>query len=392
MAAFLSTPFQWSFMVDGELLAVPFAIWGIAFAARGLTCAGTRGSVYLAASGAFAIAALCVKQNFADVFVFTTALAVFRLVGGSTGLGKTLASAGAFALGCVTALAASVAWTAAHRTHLRDVWYALYQFRLDAASHGGPRAVSLDRLTSLGSAAVLSGVAISAVAALAVCWTPNHRDAAVGALVIVLLFDIFSVMAGTNYWLHYLIQPSAPVAILLGLMIARGAPLVPVGLLMAGLALVGLVVAWTAPPQTAEEQVGAAIGRASTDHDDMVTLFGRADVNLAAGLQSPYPYLWALPAKTRDPGYHRLSALLSGPNAPTWVVAWQSLSPHPGPGTLGAAIQSHYRLDARICGRAIYLRNGLDRSTPVAVSRHSATVASRCQSVTRLPAILRSMP
>ena len=56
-------------------------------------------------------------------------------------------------------------------------------------------------------------------------------------------------------------------------------------------------------------------------------LFGNADVQQASGLPSPYEQLWTLPMRTLDPHLAQLRAVLRGPAAPTWVVAWGDLDP-----------------------------------------------------------------
>ncbi len=65
------------------------------------------------------------------------------------------------------------------------------------------------------------------------------------------------------------------------------------------------------------EQVIDLVGLADAA-DQRVSDFGEAQVNLAAGLPSPYAYLWSLPIKTRDPHLADLYAVLAGPAAPTW--------------------------------------------------------------------------
>ena len=118
---------------------------------------------------------------------------------------------------------------------------------------------------------------------------------------------------------------------------------------------------------------------------------GRSNVSYAAGLPSPYPYLWVLPARTRDPGSARLKELLAGPAAPTWVVAIRRGHRPPLPGSLGATILQHYRLVARICGKRVYLNKAVQRRPPTPHTRPDATRASRCESVTALPHLLREL-
>lgn len=113
-AALLSTPFHWSFMVDGELLAAPFVACGIALVVRGGTTEGLRSLLLYGAGGAAAVAALLTKQNMADVFVFVAALVTMRVLSRSVGLGLALTHVAAFAAGAVGFGAVVAGWTVAH--------------------------------------------------------------------------------------------------------------------------------------------------------------------------------------------------------------------------------------------------------------------------------------
>ena len=39
-------------------------------------------------------------------------------------------------------------------------------------------------------------------------------------------------------------------------------------------------------------------------------------------MPSPYDQLWSLPMRTLDPDLRRLTALVDGPDRPTWLVEW----------------------------------------------------------------------
>jgi len=391
-AALLSTPFHWSFMVDGELMAAPFVAAGIGCVITGLAADGRRGLLLSCAGGVAAGAAILTKQNIADVFVFMAAVVAMGLLLRSISLRKAARHSGAFLVGVVGVGAVVAVWTIAHGTSLGAVYYAMYPFRFDAAAatSSGTTAISWGRLASMGTAAVLSGLALLAVWVAISGVRRRHRDAPVLALLVVLVFDLFSVAAGTNYWLHYLIQPVVPVAALTGILVARGSLVRFLSVFAVVTALVGWVVLLISPPQTAEELVGEAIAEASSPQDSIVTLPGRSNVNFAAGLPSPYPYLWALPARTLDPGGVELKKLLGGPRAPTWLVSHR-VRRSPRPGSVGASIADHYREVARICGRVVYVNKNVTRPQPAAQPRPDATRASQCESVTVLPHVLREL-
>ena len=159
-AGLLSTPFHWSFMVDGELLAAPFVAAGIGCLLSGLSADGRRGWMLSFAGGAAEAAAILTKQNIADIPVFATVLLLAGLLLGSFTLGKVVTHAAAFLSGVVVSGGVIAAWTVAHGTSLGSVFYAMYQFRIDAAqaTSRGQAGISWHRLLDLGVAALLSGL------------------------------------------------------------------------------------------------------------------------------------------------------------------------------------------------------------------------------------------
>ncbi len=383
-AALLSTPYQWSFMVDGELLAVPFVAWGLALTARAATHPGRHSVLAGAAAGALAVAAVLTKQNFLDVFVYQCAFLGFSAAARSLPARRVLEMVAAIAAGAAAALLCTGGWVLAHHTSLGDLWYAMYQFRLDAAQGAG-EVVSFHRLLQLGLAAVLSGLLLVVAAGIVGVLRRGSRDPAVWAVLVVLAYDIVSVVAGTNYWLHYLVQATVPAAALLAIAIARGAPLRAVPLVAVVMSALGVLVLALTPTNTSEQVVGEAVRRVSHRGDGIITWPGRANVDYAAHLSSPYPYLWWLPAQTLDPGLANLKGLLRSDRRPTWFVAWIALPAQPGPHSLAAAVRDDYREVAAICGREIFLRSDVQRPTPTPLYPSDATRRSRCRPVTAFP-------
>ena len=387
-AALLSTPFHWSFMIDAELVAAPFLAAGIGCVISGIAADGRRGLLLSAAGGAMAVAAILTKQNMADVFVFMAALLPIGLLLRSISFQTAARHSGAFVAGMIGFGAVVATWTLAHGTSLESVYYAMYPFRLDA---GELTKISWSRMEDMGIAALLSGLLLLTVSVAISGVRRRNRDVYVLALLAVLGYDLFSVAAGTNYWLHYLIQPAVPVAALTGIVVARGswARVLSVGAVVT--AVVGWGVLVMSPPQTAEELVGEAIADVSTPGDSIVTLRGHSNVDYAAGLPSPYPHLWALPSRILDPGNAKLKRLLSGPQAPTWVVVYGPVRRQPPPGSVGATIVKHYSPAARICGKTVFVHKDVERDQPKARPRSDATRGSECESVTELPHLLREL-
>ena len=333
-AALLANPLLSTYMVDGELLAAPFIAAGVGCAVRGLAAPGRGGLLLWAGSGALAVTALLTKQNMADVFVFAAAALLAGGLLGSLGPRRACALLAAFTVGVVGFGAAIAGWTLAHGTSLDGVYYAMYPFRVDAAEATAGMVTGVrERLGKMVAAALLSGLVPLAVWALLAGLRRPNRDAGVLALLTVLGFDVVSIAAGTSYWLHYLVQPVVAVAALTGVLAARGSLARVLSVAAVVSALIGWGLLMARPPQTGQEIVGEAVAGAAEPGDTIITLPGRADVNLAAGLtSSPYPYLWLLPARTLDPGGTRLKQVLAGPTAPTWVVVFAEHRDPPGPG------------------------------------------------------------
>ena len=93
-------------------------------------------------------------------------------------------------------------------------------------------------------------------------------------------------------------------------------------------------------------------------------LFGKAEVQLASGMRSPYDQLWTLPMRTLDPHLARLRSVLEGPRAPTWLVVWGGvdrwgIDAHD---LTRLVIATHYHQVGTVCGHQVYLRDGLHRS------------------------------
>jgi hypothetical protein len=52
----------------------------------------------------------------------------------------------------------------------------------------------------------------------------------------------------------------------------------------------------------------------------MVVAFGHPEYLQALGLRSPYPELWSLPVRVRDPQLRHLTAVLDSNRRPDWII------------------------------------------------------------------------
>jgi hypothetical protein len=366
-AVLLVSPLTGAQAVNGELLATPFVAWGLVAAVAALR-GGRHGTLLAASAGAALVCSVMVKQNFVDIAVFAVVAGLLALWRRELTRSRAKGLAVGFAVGAGAALVAVGIWTVANGTSIVGVYDAMFPFRVEAgrllaspANHG-----SRARLAALVLSWLMCGGVLAMVATAWALWRRRLGGPLVWALVVTLCFEVVSVLAGGSFWNHYLLQLVVTLSVLLGVAAARStwsARAVVVASVLVG------VVAWAValPWQTSSlpRSVGVAIGEAAAPGDTIVTLYGHSDVDQAAGLSSPYPYLWSLPTKARDPQLHTLSDVLSGPTAPTWFVTWSQLSSW-GVDSADASrvLAARYHPVARLHGHTVYLHNGVHRAVP----------------------------
>ena len=198
------------------------------------------------------------------------------------------------------------------------------------------------------------------------------------ATLVLTAYDVASIIAGGSYWSHYMLQLVVPTALMAGLMLAS----VPwtgraVAACVLALCALGWYVGTTARVPAAGVTVGAAIKDAAQPDDTMLSLLGDGAMVESSGLTAPYTYLWSLPAHVLDVHFARLTAVLNGPDAPSWVVVRNTPSTHlmqrQGP---GAVLRHRYRNVGTMCGRTVFLRDDLSRTVPEAGQRCSQPLVS----------------
>ncbi|GAA1932129.1 hypothetical protein [Nocardioides hwasunensis] len=348
--------------VNGELLAAPFVAAGV----LALVTASCRpSSAWLPfLGGVCGTCAVLVKQNHGDVAVFFVALVVATRWSGRDGHLRRLVAA--CAAGSLATLLAACVWVLAHGTSPAGVLDAMYAFRVESAHllvEGDDLVTTRAREMSLVLDWLLSGLGLLTVAVVLSVRRWVRRPVLL-ALDATIVFDLVSVVLGGGFWNHYLIELVVPLGIAGGVLAADGST-VAVAAVLATLVL-SLVPAARAiddvPRTSVGEVIGTGVRDASRPGDTLVTLYGQPEVNLAAGLPSPYPYLWTLPARTLDPGLSGLDAVLDGRQAPTWLVLLH------GTGTWGLdtshiahLVRQRYHPVAEYRGHTVCLRDGLSR-------------------------------
>lgn len=372
-AALLSNPMIDVVAVKGELLALPLTLAG---GLLSLHAVRRRSAAAAFASGLVATSALGLKQNLTTALVFAVVLVLVawragRLPGRTAG---RLVVAGV--AGAAVPVLATVAWTLAAGVRLRTLWYAVYGFRFDAAgviADGTTEATERRAwlLLLIALACGLLPVVAGLFAHLPVLWRDDPP--VVAATVAVVVTDLVALASGGSYWQDYLL-PLVPAAALCTALLAgrtsrpgrimRG---VVAGSVVSAVAAMAFWVVWNATGQQEFDEVdtGAAVADAAEPGDTLVVFGGRPDLQSTSGLSSPYPYLWSLPMRTRDPGYAHLRRLLAGPDAPTWLVEWVDFDAWSDAGVprLEDVVAQRYVEHGSTCnGRPVYLLRGLDRS------------------------------
>jgi len=358
--------------VKGELLGLPFVMASCAL----VLLAVRRRAAWLAGlAGLAAGVAPHVKQNLVGGLVFA---AVLLLVSGATRVVSwrdvtRLAAAGL--AGATVATLATIGWALAAGVDLDTLAYATIGFRSDAAAAlaaGSPEA-PVTRAGVLLLAALASGLLVVVggfVRHARELWAGDRAlTAATGAL---LLTDTVALVYGGSFWLDYLFGLLPGTALAAALLVSRPDPggrrmrLVVVG---AATSTVLCLIGWSAInvaglQEFHEHDTGVALERVAQPGDTLVVFGGRADLQLASGLPSPYEQLWSLPMRTLDPDLDDLSALVAGPHAPTWLVEWVDFGTwtESGGARLEALVEQRYADHGTGCdGRRVWLLRSAER-------------------------------
>lgn len=347
-AILTTSPLLQGWEVDGELLALPFALWGVALILHGLAQSVVRGRAWLLA-GVLGGAAPLVKQNSIDVAIFGLVMVV--VLASTRRIREAAELIALLALGAMVSLGLTLTWAAWHGTSPAELWEAVVTFRGQAASliaATQPGAIS-NRALWLVVAAVASGVAMLAGGAL----TLTRQRLPLGGtdlrlpLLAMGAWEIFGVVAGGSYWLHYLLALVPMLIIAVGALARRAhAGWLTATLTWSGLGAVAATVWLVMHPAGLDDQEAARwLSAHSEPGDTAVVAYGQPNVLRQANLTSPYPNLWSLPIRVRDPQLSQLTQALRAPNRPTFVVikGGQLASWGLDPTAAEAALHADYR-------------------------------------------------
>ncbi|RLV55735.1 hypothetical protein D9V41_09730 [Aeromicrobium phragmitis] len=372
-ALLLSTPIVSFGRVDGELLATPFVLAGIWASISALSPGlSARASALRAAlSGAAAVSAILVKQNFVDVVLFVGVAGLAALVLGRLSWARAGALIGSFLVGALGLGVVMLLWSWNRGTSPLELYEALYPFRIEAAQAINDDSPTVsERRVTLRWAALLGGAIPLTAVALPLLW--RRPRPTTWALFAVIAYGGVSVVAGGSAWLHYLIQWCGPVAVAAGVAFAQyGKVGRHIERLVLAAVLAVAIGSYSVDRDEAHPNTRARTGEAIAavaGPGDRITVFPfGVNISYATGLETPYPYLWLLPALVRDTDLDLFAEMIESEHAPTWIVLSARPSSWPGYGFTGPTdlLDERYAEVAELCGRPTYLLRDADRDIPV---------------------------
>lgn len=372
-AALLVNPLLGVHKVNGELVAVPFVLGAFAAAlAAAKARPSPRRSLLLVMAGAAAATAALVKQNEIDAFILIAIGSVTFLVNRDL-RSRTLLLTGS---GALIVTAATLLHAASLGTAPTDLWDAVVTFRLDASRviQASATSSTTDRLRGVMLALAATGVPLLLVVASRHLYRRPRRGALDlrWAALAVLGWEAVSVLGGGSYWTHYLIGLVPGVVLVTAMTTAaRGRsrhqrrPALAVAVAIVALSSVVSLAFALSPAGTERiDPVITWLRAHDTAGQSGLVAFGHPDLLQASGLTSPYPELWSLPVRVRDPRLARLRVVLAGPDRPDWVVTNEA-------GSLGGwgidasatqpVFEKHYCLAADLGAHLVYVDRAVRR-------------------------------
>ena len=334
VAALVSNPLLSVSEVNGEILALPLLLLGTWMLFSWLW---SGGAAWAAGAGAMAAGAVSIKQNLVDVVVLAVLLGLALLLTGRGRWRRVLRGALWFTAGAGVVVAAVLVLARSRGTDLAGLWDAVVVFRVDAgrviATEASP--ATGERAGRLAGAFVGTGAPVVLLLLAGLPWRvrrTHDRDevALTWVSALLLVWEGCAVALGGSYWFHYLVGTVPGLLLLLALVLRAGvgrhtprAALVAVALVAVTTStLVGQAAYAVRPPQRGVDEQ-AVVDYVRSHHDRPATgvvAFGSVDILRAAGLSSPYQYLWSLPVRVRDPDLSQLESVLRGADRPSWIV------------------------------------------------------------------------
>lgn len=315
----------------GEIFGLPLVMGSCWLALRAVRLRSWTSAL---AGGTLAMLAVGMKQSLVGGLVFGGVLLLGSAIGRRVDVRRSALLLAAAGVGALAPVLAAVSWALASGVRLEALWYAVVGFRSDATAvlSAQPSSAPDDRADVLLLIFLTSGMAV------VLTWLVVRGHEAVRrlpvpavAVAVMLVVDLAALVLSGSYWKPYLFALVPGLTLGAACLVAAGAVaprrrprvahlVVGVTVVSSVLSLVDWVEAWDRGMVHHEVRTGAAIAERTRPGDTLLVYGGRADIQWAAGLPSPYPYLWSLPMRTLDPGLEDLHQLLTGPRPPTWFV------------------------------------------------------------------------
>jgi hypothetical protein len=372
--ALLADPDLSAWTSKGEVLGTPLVALSWLLLVRALDTGSSRAALV---AGVCAMTACGFKQSLVGGLVFAAVLLGASLASDRVRPGRVVGAGGRFALGAALPVLACVAWIAVSPATLSAGWYQVVGFRADASAvlAASDSRAPVERGHDLVRLFVVCGMAPLVLLGLGSVRRWFFRWPALSvALLAATAVDLVGVVVSGSYWHAYLVPLIPDVALLAALAVSCAPPWRSLTRFVAALAVTATATAYVgfaearlvSPTPSGPWQVGHAISLVSGRDDTIVSLYGNAELVKASGLPSPYRHLWSLPMRTLDPDQDELRSLLSGPDAPTWVVAVLPLNSwHIDDGRqLRDLLMSNYRLIRPRCGPLLWIRDDTYRASP----------------------------
>jgi len=352
--------------LNGELIGSAVGTGGVALA---LWWSNRRlGRLGLFAAGVLCGLAPLMKQSMLDA-----AVALVCIVLATRRFRELLPAVSGLLVAPVLALvdAARTGWSA--------WWYAVVRFQLSRSAQGSERAHLQQVVHTLRLVSVdLAGLALAAgIGLMAIVF--SRRFPTRWPLLAWLLAATLLASEGSFQNPHYWVQVVAPLAVIAGSVSAtvtgrrrrlalEAAVLVfALALPLARLAELSLaspteraqrVVPRANPQRLAQADVAGWIDAHTTPSDPVYAFVAGADLYLRSRRGTTFPYLWYAPVQDVPGAREGLRAWLAGPDAPRWVVEYQTPQGVDPSGALGRILAARYQQVATVHGYPILRRRG----------------------------------
>jgi hypothetical protein len=329
----------------GELFGIPLVMASCWLSLRAVRRTSASDAFW---AGLLAMLAVGLKQSIVGGLVFGCVLLIGSALARQLPWRATLRCALAAVAGAAVPVAAVVGWALVVGVRLEVLWYTSVGFRSDAnriiAAQNAEAATG--RIWVLLLVFIGVGMLLLVVCFLAQLGSLLRLDAVpVVAVLVTLAVDLVGVAVSGSYWMPYLFVPIPPLALALALLLSndrvRGTrdrvnpAAIAFVVASSVVSLIGWTGAWVGGRVPVEVRTGEALHAIARPGDRVLVYGGRADIQWATHVSSPYPYLWSLPMRTRDPGLDELRSVLTGSTPPTWFVeasdinAWSELGTRP---------------------------------------------------------------